>query len=170
MDIRMMTGDATSITEGFLMHGVNCQGVMGSGIALTIKTKFPKAFEEYKSLCDENKTHTGMLLGTAQIVPVGGGLYIVNGFTQDFYGKTPDTYLGQATPEAIFSCLENLSFSVSNNATIAPELKRIHMPKIGGVRGGLDFDTQVMPVIEKVAAVYPNITYVIWEYDGTLNA
>lgn len=33
----------------FIVHQVNCQGVMGAGIARQIKERFPKAWEQYKA-------------------------------------------------------------------------------------------------------------------------
>ena len=33
----------------FIVHQVNCQGVMGAGVARQIKEKFPKAWENYKA-------------------------------------------------------------------------------------------------------------------------
>lgn len=163
MDIRIMKGDATEFENGCLAHGVNCQGVMGSGIALTIKQKFPKVFDEYKSLCDEHRNFTSDLLGVAQPVSIGDGRVVVNCFTQDFYGRSPETYSGMATTKSINESLRHLSRHLLR-PEFKPEDRRIHMPKIGGTRGGLDFEKEVMPVIEKIAADYPEITYIIWEY------
>lgn len=42
--------DITTATRGIVVHGVNCQGVMGSGVALAIRTKWPQIFESYKKI------------------------------------------------------------------------------------------------------------------------
>ena len=36
--------------ERCICHQVNCQGVMGSGVALQIKRKYPQAYKDYKIL------------------------------------------------------------------------------------------------------------------------
>ena len=34
-----------------LVNTVNCVGIMGKGIALQFKKRYPKMFEEYKQIC-----------------------------------------------------------------------------------------------------------------------
>ena len=51
--------------EALIVHGTNCLGVWGSGIARLFRDKYPKAAEEYRSICErDGKT----LLGTGLIV------------------------------------------------------------------------------------------------------
>ena len=38
-----------------ICHQVNCQGVMGSGLAKQIRERYPIVYEEYKKWCDESK-------------------------------------------------------------------------------------------------------------------
>ena len=40
--------DITTERHGLIIHGVNCQGVMGSGVALAIRNKWPVVYDEYK--------------------------------------------------------------------------------------------------------------------------
>lgn len=42
--------DITSITKGVIMHQVNCQNVMGSGVAKAIYTKYPQVKSEFHKL------------------------------------------------------------------------------------------------------------------------
>lgn len=166
MDIRSAVGDITTVEHGVIVHGVNCQGKMNSGVAKTIREKWPLVYEHYRQACESNKGWPTDLLGTVQPVKLDSQLIVANGFTQDKYGYDGGRY---AHPEAIGSVLRQLAHSVSYSDCL-PEYRRIHMPKIGGTRGGLDFDKEVMPVIEKVAAAYPEVTFIIWTYDGTVNA
>lgn len=71
--------DIFSVTKGIIVHQVNCQSVMGCGIALQIKQRFPKAFERYKAF----KFKPGMI----QLVEVGPDLYVCNLAGQDRYGR-----------------------------------------------------------------------------------
>lgn len=68
MTIEIISGDLIEAFEKrevqHIAHCVNCQGVMGSGIAKTIKQNYPEIFDKYKLLCD--KSDRGLLLGKAQ--------------------------------------------------------------------------------------------------------
>lgn len=76
--------DILTVEKGIICHQVNCQGVMGTGIALSIKQKWPKVFEEYRNklLMPRYKN-----LGKAQILNVGDDLYIANLFGQFDFGR-----------------------------------------------------------------------------------
>ena len=39
--MKICTGNILSNNSGIIVHGVNCQKVMGSGIALQIKNQYP---------------------------------------------------------------------------------------------------------------------------------
>ena len=41
------------MAEQYLAHGTNCHGVMGSGVAKAVRNKFPEAYTEYKTLCED---------------------------------------------------------------------------------------------------------------------
>lgn len=91
MIIRNVNGDVTAPIRGIIGHGVNCQGVMGSGVALAIRNKFPKAYDEYKALCDATADKRN-LLGTVQLVQINEDLYIANMFTQFSFGGDGKKY------------------------------------------------------------------------------
>lgn len=102
MIIRNVTGDVTAPIRGIIGHGVNCQGVMGSGVAWAIRNKFPKAYEEYKTLCD-NIADKHDLLGTVQIVQITDELYVANMFTQFTFGGDGKKYASlQAVRDACY--------------------------------------------------------------------
>jgi len=41
-------GDILKVKSGFIVHQVNCQKVMGGGLALAIRKKWPIVYERYK--------------------------------------------------------------------------------------------------------------------------
>lgn len=51
------------VKSGILCHQVNCVGVMGAGIALQIKGKWPEVFKQYKDKCDLCSEEPRKLLG-----------------------------------------------------------------------------------------------------------
>ena len=69
--IAHMEGDLLDVQKtlniDIICHPVNCQGVMGSGIAKQIRDTYPIVYDNYKQKVDaiENK---GALLGSIQIV------------------------------------------------------------------------------------------------------
>ena len=44
-----------------IVNAVNCVGIMGKGIALQVKTKYPEVFKRYKNICDKNMLKPGLL-------------------------------------------------------------------------------------------------------------
>lgn len=44
-----------------LVNAVNTQGVMGKGVALHFKTRFPKMFEAYRSACQAGDVKPGRM-------------------------------------------------------------------------------------------------------------
>ena len=74
--LKIVKGNLLNAEEEYIIHQVNCQGIMGSGVAKSIKNKWYQAFEDYKVVCDNIKTQklpTSNLLGYAQF-PIGSGL------------------------------------------------------------------------------------------------
>lgn len=68
--------DLLKAAEDVIGHQVNCQGVVGSGVAKMIREQFPVTYEQYKMTCDSTQKHR--LLGECQIVSSGKGKYIAS--------------------------------------------------------------------------------------------
>lgn len=83
MSIKIIKQDITTVETGIIVHQVNCQGVMGSGVAKSIKDRWNVVEKEYKQFI---KNSYDSLLGHSNIVKVKSYLYVVNFFGQDFYG------------------------------------------------------------------------------------
>lgn len=85
MPLIIKEGNLLNATEDIIAHQVNCQGVMGSGLALQIKKEYPRAFVRYHMKCEEfeNKKE---LLGQCQMVIVDDKI-VANLFGQHEYGK-----------------------------------------------------------------------------------
>lgn len=129
--------DITTITIGIIAHGCNCSGGFGSGVAGAIKRKWPLVYEKYHQLVN-GQNHK--LLGSCQLIEiVSKQLYVVNCFTQIFYGNDKKTY---ANIEAIDRCLEEL-YKYSEELNLP-----VYIPKIGCGLGGLNWDDDVKPLIE----------------------
>lgn len=108
------------------LHGCNNLGVMGSGIALEVKTRFPGAFTVYRNKYDLH----GLELG--EIIPYFDktGVIIINAVTQNFYGKDGKRYVKY---DAVAECCRQIreGFKVM----LEPP-KTLYFPLIGAGLGG----------------------------------
>lgn len=68
----ILNGDVFTAPFDAIAHQVNCRGVMNSGVAKTVRERYPEAFDAYKKLCDETPNPFD-LLGKGQCVPTGHG-------------------------------------------------------------------------------------------------
>ena len=107
----------------FLVNPVNCVGVMGKGLALEFKNKYPLNFEIYKKACDNASFNIGNLL----IVPVDNK-FIVNFPTKKHWRNKSDL-------EFIKIGLEELKIAIKDF-----NIKSIALPKLGCGLGGLDWN------------------------------
>ncbi len=144
------------VTSGIIAHGVNCGRVMGSGLALQIKEKWPQVYADYRGhfvYRDQPDWHE--LLGDNLTSVINKDLLVVSCFTQVYYGKVKP-YKGAKQHldyEALKKCL--LSVFCRGRSTIMP----VHLPKIGcGLAGG-DW-IKVKKIIEELEDEVNNeITY-----------
>lgn len=147
--INYLTKDITSVETGIVAHGCNCQGKMGAGVALAIRKKWPRAYQDYKLYCVRYKPLTlpgsvDKLLGRVQVVRISDDpiLIVANCFTQLYYGRNGR----YADTGAITICLRRLAeLATANDLSI-------YMPKIGCGLGGLNWEEEVLPIIENIAA------------------
>lgn len=136
MAVIIKEGNVFDSDAQIICHQVNCQGVMGSGVAKEVRQRYPNVYEQYQELCEEHEDYTAGLLGTAQIVSVnneGRELYIANCFGQDRYGYDGAQYT------SVGALMEAFIY-------VAEQARqhgwKVAMPyKIGCVRGGADWDT-----------------------------
>lgn len=59
--ITYVKGDIFSSPAKIIVNTVNTVGVMGKGIALEFKNRYPDMFQTYKNICQEGKLDIGML-------------------------------------------------------------------------------------------------------------
>ena len=133
MPVRVIDGNLFDSKAKYICHQVNCQGKMGSGVARTVREKFPKVFEEYKKMCDSS-TDRSELLGCVQLVRCRAWeneVFICNLFSQDRYGYDGKRYTNY---DAFVNCMRGLQQRVPKGETIA-------MPyQIGCSLGGGSWD------------------------------
>lgn len=145
MTFKIIEGDLFDPSHNFsgLAQGVNCQGVMGAGIAPTFKQLWPHMFLEYKEICrtfgpalvglmskhwTPNKSSNTSWDAASEVAPqplwYGGIVY--NLYTQNMPG--PD-----ATYRQLLSSIIQMRLDAEDEL-----LSSIGLPLIGGGLGGLE--------------------------------
>jgi O-acetyl-ADP-ribose deacetylase (regulator of RNase III) len=147
--------DITTVTKGLIVHGVNCQNAFNTGVAGAIKVKWPKVKESYHYIFDVG---IDKLLGHAQFVKVDDDLWVGNLFTQEFFGYDGGRY---ADPSAIEQALRSALVYARNAGNIP-----LYMPRIGCKRGGLDWTTEVLPIVTKLECEF-GVEITVCEYEET---
>lgn len=61
MSIKIISGNIWNSKAQTIVNTVNCEGVMGAGIALECRLRFPLMFNRYKELCDNGLLKPGLL-------------------------------------------------------------------------------------------------------------
>lgn len=122
-------------------HGVNCQNVMGSGIARALFEKWPEVKEQYHMAFEIMPDQfPEQYLGYMQPVELDG-IVVVNLFTQQNFGNDGQVYLSYNALKQALHGLKEYCHSWG--------YKTIALPKIGcGLAGG-NWD-KVKPIIEEI--------------------
>lgn len=152
---------AVTITQGDLLrqdavdaivNTVNCAGVMGKGIALQFKNKWPLNYRAYEAACKAKEVRPGRMF-----VFDSGGLikpnYIIN-------FPTKDHWRGKSQIEFIRDGLNDLVAQVKRLG-----IRSVAIPPLGCGNGGLDWN-EVRPLIVDAFASLPNVEVRLFEPAG----
>lgn len=141
MSIAHKKGNLLNSDCDYICHQVNCQGKMNSGIAKSIRERWPQVYHNYFSKWCQNmyaEFPNSALLGQIQIVSLWDDFdtaekhqSIVNMFSQESYGYDGLRYTSY---DAFWTCLNQIK-------RIVPKGSKIGFPyKIGCCRGGGNWD------------------------------
>ena len=125
-------GDLLASDCQFICHQVNCQGVMGSGIAKQIRDKYSFVYDDYKRALDYENAKLGHIVISYETGV--NGREIISMFAQEFYGRK-----GKYTDyDAFKTCLEHVARHVNKYSYDAHPDWKVGFPKyIGcGLAGG----------------------------------
>jgi O-acetyl-ADP-ribose deacetylase (regulator of RNase III) len=61
MPLKYVEGNILDASTQVVVNTVNCKGVMGKGLALQFKKKYPEMYKEYKEKCGEGRIVIGKL-------------------------------------------------------------------------------------------------------------
>lgn len=149
MKIIYKQGDFLEGPEPYKLHGCNAQGVMGSGAALAVRKKFPKAYEEYK------KYHREYGLQVGRVVCYHlRDITVINAIIQEYYGRDADTVYVD------YSGVESIMQSLDRQAKYLDYTPQIAMPKIGAGLANGDWEI-ISKIIEDNSENFQAIVYTL---------
>lgn len=127
-----LPGELFGISEGILCQQVNCQGVMGAGLAKAIADKYPQV----KNTFDNNyKKNKGGQFGKYQIVQIAKNLYVANIYSQDGYGNGPKNGITYTDKDALVRCIADICSKHPELVVYLPHVKG--KTKVDGIGCGL---------------------------------
>lgn len=121
--IKVNKGNLLDVTSGIILHGCNAKSVMGSGVALAIKQKYPQVYGDYM----QEQLYLGKIIRTW----VDEELMIISGITQENYGRDGKRYVNYTAIVSVFT--KALSKASAYDYAL-------HFPLIGAGLGGGDWN------------------------------
>lgn len=128
------SGNMFDIDADVLVNTVNCVGVMGCGVALEFKNRYPDMFREYRRACKSNQ----IFPGTLWYFRASDHRLIVSFATKDHW-RDGSRY------SYISSGLKQLKLLTRK----LPKGSSIALPALGCGHGGLDWSMMVFPLIRE---------------------
>lgn len=147
--IQSKVGDILKADVEAIINTVNCVGVMGKGIALQFKLKYPENYQFYKVTCDQGRMLVGKVL-TFKCLSSSNPKFIIN-------FPTKRHWKGKSSLEDIKKGLVSLIDEVRQR-----QIKSLAIPALGSGLGGLDWG-QVKPLIVEAFSSLPEVD--VWLYE-----
>ena len=153
--IKFVTGNFFDYNADILINTVNCVGVMGAGVALQFKTKFPEMYKEYLKACNEGLVQPGKphVWSNNTFFNEEDSLIIINFPTKNHW-KKPSEY------EYIEEGLKWLSKFLLNHTG-----KTITVPALGCGHGGLNWTVVKDMIIEYLSEI--DLTILVFEPESS---
>ncbi|MDD3026410.1 MAG: macro domain-containing protein [Aliarcobacter skirrowii] len=146
--IEYKNGDILIEDVEAIVNTVNCVGIMGRGLALQFKNKFPQNFKEYQLACTNKEVQLGKMFvhQTGQLI---NPKYIINFPTKGHWKQN--------------SKIEDISNGLDDLTTIIEKysIKSIAIPPLGSGLGGLDWKMVKKLIEEKLKNI--NCTVILFE-------
>lgn len=152
MTVTIKSGDLLNTDADAIVNTVNCVGVMGKGIALQFKQKWPENFKAYERACKQGLVEPGRMH-----VYDSGGL-VKPHFIINF--PTKQHWRGKSKIEYITEGLKDLARKIEQLG-----IKSIALPPLGCGNGGLEWD-EVRPHIIETFNAMPDVEVYLFEPKG----
>ena len=147
--IRFTQGNLLDADVEAVVNTVNTVGVMGKGIALMFKDKFPENYKAYEAACKRDEVQIGRMFVTAS-PELSGPRWIIN-FPTKKHWRNPSKL------EWVAEGLKALRTLIVEKA-----IRSIAIPPLGSGNGGLEW-AAVRSLIEAALGDLPNVQVVVFE-------
>lgn len=148
--IRFTQGNLLEAPVEALVNTVNTVGVMGKGIALMFKDRFPENFRQYAAACKANQVQTGTMFVT-ETRELDAPRWIVN-------FPTKQDWRAPSKLEWIVAGLEDLRCFL-----LEQQVQSVAIPPLGAGNGGLDW----LVVREQIERTLGDLAIDILVYEPT---
>jgi O-acetyl-ADP-ribose deacetylase (regulator of RNase III) len=147
--MKYITGNMLEADTEALVNTVNTFGVMGKGIALQFKERFPMNFKTYADACKKGEMQVGKMLVVKENT-LNGEKLIINFPTKiEWFKKSQYSYIEDG--------LKDLARVIEEY-----KIKSIAIPPLGCGNGGLKWE-KVKPMMDKYLGQLPNVIIQIYE-------
>lgn len=147
--IRFTQGNLLDADVEAVVNTVNTVGVMGKGIALMFKEKFPENFKAYETACKQHEVMVGKMFVTESL-GLSGPRWIIN-FPTKKHWRNPSKL------EWVIEGLQDLRALI-----IEKGIRSIAIPPLGSGNGGLEW-SEVRPLVEAALADLADVQVVVYE-------
>ncbi|ARU28767.1 macro domain-containing protein [Cellvibrio sp. PSBB006] len=154
--LEFVKGDFFDFDADIRVNTVNCVGVMGAGVALAFKNKYPEMFKEYVRQCKEKEIAPGKPTVWKQEDMFSKGMEIINFPTKNHW-RNPSKY------EYIEEGLIWLYNYLNNKEGLT-----ITLPALGCGHGGLDWERVKRLILKHLEKTSNNI--LVFEPDASKKA
>lgn len=152
MTITFKQGDMFNERVDALVNTVNCVGVMGKGVALEFKHRWPENFKEYKKMCSRKALQPGTMFTfeNIQMFDNRGPKYLINFPTKTHWRtKSKLSYVSDG--------LDSLIHEITRL-----DIRSIAMPPLGCGNGGLEW-AEVKELIQEKLSGLNDIEITVFE-------
>ena len=158
MTIAFKNGDMFREPVQALVNTVNCVGVMGKGVALEFKRRWPANFDAYRRICDAKALSPGkMFVFDRGGLVEDGPRYLINFPTKAHWkSKSELSYVTDGLDDLVRVIAEL-------------DIKSIALPPLGCGNGGLDW-ADVKPLIEDKLGSLNDVKVVVFAPKGEQDA
>ena len=147
--MKYITGNLLESKAKALVNAVNTVGVMGKGIALQFKKRFPLNFKLYAAACKKGEVKIGKMF-VAQESDLQGDKVIINfPIKTDWFKKSDYEYVEEGLKDLV-------------RVIEAYKIESIAIPALGCGHGGLNW-ARVKAMLEQYLGDLPHIQIEIFE-------
>ena len=148
--MKFTTGNLLNAKTQAIVNTVNTVGVMGKGIALQFKERFPQNYKAYADACKKGLVVTGKMFVFNESDLLNEDKIIVNFPTKmEWYRKSQYSYIEEGLTDLVKTIKDN-------------NIKSISIPPLGCGNGGLKWE-KVKALMEEYLGDLDNVEIVIYQ-------